>query len=734
MRWIAKGHATALSGRGLCVSNLCVECSRFICALPAQMATLPTSVKKQKRAETERRRGKSRKPRRVGTSSCKQPKGSAYKRYFMLICCSTWFLTFCLVNRNSFFSTCYDLIEQRLDFWNSELDTFHAATATTAISTDTVESFRTSVVTWHRQFKKIVEGVAGDFHTDDIGETCLHGVLQTYTALNVAALLFLCLIFSYFVYQETRTPYGASRNAVEVAAHGFSLIFGILVLLNVGPFKLVKSMVNVSTKFKTALVGLRQRQVTLIDDDLLNFENLDLRTSMWDGYRFGFRDPVFNQHFDEEQFASLVPFAMLIGLIVIVIVASLWYRARTSLVFRWRLGIQSTVCIGIVRPGERVIRRVGSGCLVNSVNGEIGVLTNWHLFRTFQNLENQEKVENMRKRLGHMNFLEDKNVYTNGIRVSWSNLLPGTKIVIGTTANKRINEMKVTQPRWEILAEYPDNESQRLSPAKEFTENGDGLDLAYLKIARKLRFHALQERDSSSMQFSSLEMVDIASTHRGQDGFGKWNAFTFGNPEALVHGLHKLRLLGYPGIGGHKLTVVTSYYTGSRTDVGGGSWLLTAAPMPNGCSGGAVVNPDGELVGVATQTLGQVSHIRSIEDALRVGILGNDESHAFLPREVPPSLTASPNSENTTRSMKRNLTPKGMHRKRLEVLPHHHQKLGGTSVSSRGSQKENATPNPSGGGRLGRLWSEILTNYTVVRTGSVGRRNNGTQLLSKKTD
>ena len=168
--------------------------------------------------------------------------------------------------------------------------------------------------------------------------------------------------------------------------------------------------------------------------------------------------------------------------------------------------------------------------------------------------------------------------------------------------------------------------------------------------------------------------------------------------------------------------------------VGGGSWLSTAAPMPNGCSGGAVVNPDGELVGVATQTLGQVSHIRSIEDALRVGILGNDESHAFLPREVPPSLTASPNSENTTRSMKRNLTPKGMHRKRLEVLPHHHQKLGGTSVSSRGSQKENATPNPSGGGRLGRLWSEILTNYTVVRTGSVGRRNNGTQLLSKKTD
>ena len=56
-----------------------------------------------------------------------------------------------------------------------------------------------------------------------------------------------------------------------------------------------------------------------------------------------------------------------------------------------------------------------------------------------------------------------------------------------------------------------------------------------------------------------------------------------------------MRLLGYPGVGGHGLSVITDYFTGHRQDNSGGSWLLTAQPMPNGCSGGAVVNPEGGI-------------------------------------------------------------------------------------------------------------------------------------------
>ena len=134
----------------------------------------------------------------------------------------------------------------------------------------------------------MAQAVENDFKDDDIGETCLHGVLQTYTGLNIMSLVLLGFIFVYFAYLETRTPYGASQSTVLAAAYALTCVFGILLCLNAGVIKLLVSMVNVSVKFHKCLVGLKKRQVNLIDDEMLKFDNLDLRANVWEGTALGF--------------------------------------------------------------------------------------------------------------------------------------------------------------------------------------------------------------------------------------------------------------------------------------------------------------------------------------------------------------------------------------------------------------------------------------------------------------
>ena len=103
---------------------------------------------------------------------------------------------------------------------------------------------------------------------------------------------------------------------------------------------------------------------------------------------------------------------LLLCLAVVVIIAGFWYRAQRIRIFRWRLGIESTVCVGIIRPGEKVLRRVGSGCLVENAWGEVGCLTNWHVFREIKSipLQQQSRVEVLKKNVEGRDFIKDFTV------------------------------------------------------------------------------------------------------------------------------------------------------------------------------------------------------------------------------------------------------------------------------------------------------------------------------------
>ena len=86
----------------------------------------------------------------------------------------------------------------------------------------------------------------------------------------------------------------------------------------------------------------------------------------------------------------------------------------------------------------------------------------------------------------------------------------------------------------------------------------------------------------------------------------------------MFAGTDKLRLLGYPASGGFTLSVLTGYFTSISFDYPTkhrGAWLNVNIALPHGGSGGAAINSKGELVGICTQTKGDLTNIRSITEA-----------------------------------------------------------------------------------------------------------------------
>ena len=597
-----------------------------------------------------------------------------------IVIISSWVIVFLLIQRGSMFGSCYAKMDTRIVHWEKKLVDFKTRTPN-IITTKNLQLFRESRTTWHREFKKLVVSVETEFHDDDIGEVCLHSVLYIYLASNLFAIAFFAFIFVYFVYQETRTPYGASRKQISFAAFGFTWSFGILFCLNYGFFRILKNMVSISNKFASCLTRLKKLQVALIDDDLLNFDSLDLRATLWDGYRFGFRDPIFNAHLDSKQFNVFLYYVIGIIITISIFLILLWYRSRRQRIFRWRLGIESTVCIGILLPEQNIVARCGSGCLVKDVSGQLGVLTNWHLFRQYVTARSDEEMEYYKNQHANNDLLKHRRNFSDGAHLSYSLLNDASKKIVIGTARDSLHG----RPRWQFIAENPD--ISRSSPASEYTPNGNGLDLVYLNLSNFVRFHGMREQDSTKMAYDNLTIEnkdEPANVQRAsfKKKLYKWrlNGFAFGRTENLEKGYHKLRLLGYPGVGGHGLSVITDYFTGHRQDNSGGSWLLTAQPMPNGCSGGAVVNPEGELVGVATQTKGELSHIRSIVDASSVlGYSGDVDDLGYGNNNNKGKITSSLSSFNSKISnnnnnlkpprLKRQLTPRSKERK--ESLPTH---------------------------------------------------------------
>ena len=280
--------------------------------------------------------------------------------------------------------------------------------------------------------------------------------------------------------------------------------FGILFCLNYGFVRVLNRMVKLSGMFVSCLKALKSIQLQLIDDELLNFDNLDLRASVWEGYRFGFRDPIFNFRLDSEQFNRLTFYIVLIVTTILSILCLLWYRSSRKRIFRWRLGIESTVCVGILLPEENIVARVGSGCLVRDVNGDIGVLTNWHLFRGFVTAKNLQEIELCQQKWGKFDLKRHRRSFSNGTRLSYSILNPQTKIVIGT-ARDNLNG----RPRWQFIAEF---DEERSSPSADYTANGDGLDLVYLNLSNFVLFHGMKEKDRTRMLYRDLTVQNSEKT------------------------------------------------------------------------------------------------------------------------------------------------------------------------------------------------------------------------------
>ncbi len=184
---------------------------------------------------------------------------------------------------------------------------------------------------------------------------------------------------------------------------------------------------------------------------------------------------------------------------------------------------------------------------------------------------------------------------------SFTDLFQDMKIVIGCTSRGH--------PLWEYSASFltPSVES----PSAEYAPFG--LDLLVLKIDKLVSFSKLTPTDSHSYTFESMEMEDITDIQSEN-----LVQFKIADPWKEVVGDSKIKVLGYPASGGFTLSVLTGYFTGISYDhpaTHRGSWLNLNIALPHGGSGGAAVNAKGELLGIGTQTRGEMTNIRSIQEA-----------------------------------------------------------------------------------------------------------------------
>lgn len=202
-------------------------------------------------------------------------------------------------------------------------------------------------------------------------------------------------------------------------------------------------------------------------------------------------------------------------------------------------------------------------------------------------------------------------VHSNQYAESLQETFPEMKIYIGTATRGH--------PHWQYEADFTSVES----PSSEFTPFG--LDLLLLKITRKVCFQGLNFSESGpsaseSMHAFTYSFDSVSTVQEGEDfklmaeGLVK---LKIGNPFKLFP-TDKLRLLGFPASGGYSLSVLTTYFTSMSFDYPKhlrGAWVNVNTQLPSGGSGGAAVNAQGHLVGIATQTKGELTNIRSITEA-----------------------------------------------------------------------------------------------------------------------
>lgn len=129
-----------------------------------------------------------------------------------------------------------------------------------------------------------------------------------------------------------------------------------------------------------------------------------------------------------------------------------------------------------------------------------------------------------------------------------------------------------------------------------------------------------------------LAVVQIRTT---LDGGGVEREFPFvsiGDSNSMEIG-DKLRILGYPGIGGETITFTEGSVSGFNTErsVEGRAWIKTDATIAGGNSGGMGVNESGELIGVPTRVssgseYSQTVDCRPLADTNRDGYIDGQDT------------------------------------------------------------------------------------------------------------
>jgi S1-C subfamily serine protease len=127
-----------------------------------------------------------------------------------------------------------------------------------------------------------------------------------------------------------------------------------------------------------------------------------------------------------------------------------------------------------------------------------------------------------------------------------------------------------------------------------------------------------------------LAVIRIARTLDGSPVSDDFPTVAIGDSDTLALG-DRLRVIGYPGIGGETITFTEGTISGFVSDPGLGdrSWLKTDATISGGNSGGLAVDESGAIVGIPTIVGtgdGKITDCRVVEDTNGDGRVDQDDS------------------------------------------------------------------------------------------------------------
>ena len=527
---------------------------------------------------------------------------------------------------------------------------------------DGLQAFRDSRAAWHRNFDQLLRDTARDFrtfvHDEQYQGECRSVHPTLFFAMDVVAVFTLVLLVGFFLYQDLWTNFGANRKQVRLAANVFFAIFVCLAVLNSPLQSLLRQAVRLSTTLKECTEQLKslQRQVIVTG---LDIEQYQLLAHLWDGTKFGARDPVFGNYVDQEFYHWFRSrFWATVGT-MFTLACFLLYRASVKSLMSWRTAIPSVVCVGVIFPQSSEpdrLWRLGSGTIIDAQRGL--VLTNWHLFQRMGSDEEDvvqvapyqpspapsPALDYAAGRSVSDESTSAESVSGNmlpmppGLRRSTSSQdpspeglgLPGTPppsmarpyaqpaIVPPQQMQQRVVHRHLTnnsvycEPLNEIHPdmiivlgtphrnhpqwEYTAHFTGIESPSVEFTPFG--LDLSVIQIKERIQFDELRPQDQHSGHAYTYAFDGYSTEEIEHMVDEELQEFQLGDPYQLRAGDEKLRLLGYPASGGYTLSVLTGYFTSLSFDYAArkrGAWLNVNIALPHGGSGGAAVNNRGEL-------------------------------------------------------------------------------------------------------------------------------------------